>query len=263
MTRILIVLALASGLGLAPQASQTAKPPVTSGPQTPATRPGSIDLTITSQTGALLSDATVRAEGPTSRQGTSTAEGDVVLTNVPAGTYRCRIERTGYITLEKEIVVKVGARTASDAVLSPAPTPPPAPAPAAPPPAQMASPMLVPGAPLAISLVDQLANDLMNSKDPVAERAIGCSGATAAKLIRLKDGLPSHTHAEADEMIYMVAGNATLTLGGKDQTIGPGWLAIVPRGMAHAINRKGNNQLLLLSIQSGPACANNTGHGAQ
>jgi mannose-6-phosphate isomerase-like protein (cupin superfamily) len=227
-----------------------------------STKFGSIDLTVSSQTGTLLSGATVRAEGPSSRQGSTGVDGDVILTNVAAGTYRCRIQREGYITLEKEVTVKVGARTAAEAVLSPAPPPPPAPAP--PTPAPTTSPALVPGLPVTVSLVDQLADDLVKSKDAVAEHDLGCSGATSAKLIRLlKDGLPAHTHADADELLYIIAGNATLTVGGKDQAIGPGWLGIVPRGTAHAIVRPGNRAVLVLSIQSGPPCPSGGTSGAK
>jgi mannose-6-phosphate isomerase-like protein (cupin superfamily) len=266
VTRTVLCIALLSGVGLAAQATAP-KPPdakPTASTQTAASsaKTGSIDLTVTSQTGALLSDASVRADGPTTRQGATTSEGDLVLSNVAAGTYRCRIERDGYITLEKEIVVKTGARTAAEAVLSTAPPPPPPPAapPAAPAPAPST---LVPGSPVTLSLVDQLAEDLMKSKDSIAEHGLGCSGATSANLIRLKDGLPSQTHADADELLYMITGEATLTIAGKDQAIGPGWLGLIPRGAAHAIARRGNKALLILSIQSGPVCPTSGAPGAQ
>jgi mannose-6-phosphate isomerase-like protein (cupin superfamily) len=264
VTRPLLLVALMMGVGGPPQAPPPKPPEAKPAPTTQSAssaRFGSIDLTVTSQTGALLSGATVRAEGLSSRQGSTGSDGDVVLTNVAAGTYRCRIQRDGYLTLEKEVTVRAGARTASEAVLSPAPPPPPAPAPL--PPAPTASPALVPGLPVTVSLADQLADDLLKSKDPIAEHDLGCSGATSAKLIRLsKDGLPAHSHADADEMLYIMAGNATLTVGGKDQVIGPGWLGIVPRGTTHAI-RTGNKALLVLSIQSGPPCPNGAASGAK
>ena len=270
MTRTLLLVALMVGFGGPPQSAPPkpadAKPapatPIATTQSAPGVKPGSIDLTVTSQTGTLLSGATVRAEGLSSRQGSTGVDGDVILTNVAAGTYRCRIQREGYLTLEKEVTVKAGARTAAEAVLSPAPPPPPAPAP--PQPAPPVQPVLAPGLPVTLSLVDQLADDLVKSKDAIAEHELGCSGATSAKLIRLsKDGLPAHTHADADEMLYIIAGNATLTVGGKDQAIGPGWLGIVPRGTAHAIVRPGNRPLLVLSIQSGPPCPNGAASGAK
>ena len=264
MTRTFLLIALMVGLSGTPQ-TPPPKPvdtkPAPATQSAPAVRPGSIDLTVTSQTGALLSGASVRAEGPSSRQGSTGSDGDVILTNVAAGTYRCRIQRDGYITLEKELTVKAGARSAAEAVLSPAPPPP---APVAPPPTPAAAPpALLPGSPVTVSLVDQLADDLLKSKDAVAEHALGCSGATSAKLIRLRDGLPAHTHADADELLYVLAGDATLTIGGKDQVVAPGWLGIIPRGTSHAVARRGNKTLLVLSIQSGPACPSGTAAGAQ
>jgi mannose-6-phosphate isomerase-like protein (cupin superfamily) len=269
VTRTFLLVAVMMGLGGPPQAPPPkpadAKPaPTTQSAAQTTSSPkfGSIDLTVSSQTGTLLSGATVSAEGLSSRQGSTGVDGDVILTNVAAGTYRCRIQREGYITLEKDVTVKVGARTAAEAVLSPAPPPPPAPAPA--PAAPAAPPSLVPGLPATMSLVDQLADDLLKSKEPIAEHDLGCSGATSAKLIRLsKDGLPAHTHANSDEMLYFLAGSATLTVGGKDQVIGPGWLGIVPRGTTHAIVRTGNKAVLVLSIQSGPPCPNGAASGAK
>jgi mannose-6-phosphate isomerase-like protein (cupin superfamily) len=268
LPRLLIVLALAPGLSAAQATSQAtatpppaakpadAKPPVTQTPTTPTTRPGSIDLTVTNQTGRLLADATVHAEGPSSRQGTTSGEGQIILTNVTAGTYRVRIERDGYITLEKELVVKAATRTTAEAALSSAPAPAAPPPPPAPAPAPVA-PTLIAGSPVTVSLVDQIADELIKSKDPIAEHPIGCSGASASKLLRIKDALPSHTHADADEMLYVIAGDATLTLAGKDQPISAGWYSLVPRGSAHAIKVKGGKPFLVLSIQSGPACVTN------
>jgi mannose-6-phosphate isomerase-like protein (cupin superfamily) len=256
VTRSILLIALVAGFSGTAQ-TPTPKPadakPAPATQSAPGVKPGSIDLTVTSQTGALLSGASVRADGPSSRQGSTDVEGDVILTNVAAGTYRCRIQRDGYITLEKELSVKAGARAAAEAVLSPAP-PPPTPPPAPLPPTPAAQPALVAGLPVTVSLVDQLADDLVKSKDVVAERDLGCSGATSAKLIRLRDGLAAHTHADADELLYMIAGDAMLTIGGKDQNVKAGWLGLVPRGTAHALTRRNGPYLLVLSIQSGPPC---------
>jgi mannose-6-phosphate isomerase-like protein (cupin superfamily) len=263
LPRLIFVLALASGLAAVQAASQATSPPPVTKPatlaaQTPsssAAKPGSIDLTVTNRTGRLLADATVTAEGPSSRQGTTSGEGEVILTNVAAGTYRVRVERDGYFTLEKEVLVKTGARTGTEAALSPAPPPPAAPTP--PPAPAPVAPTLVAGSPVTISLIDQVADDLLKSKDTIAERPLGCSGSSASKVVRVKDALPSHTHADADEVIYVIAGDATLTMNGKDQPISAGSFALIPRGTAHAAKTRGSKPLLVLSVQSGPACPAN------
>lgn len=258
ITRTVVSLTLAAGVGAlqqAPPKPADQKPPAAQS-STGATRVGSIDLTVTSLTGAVLADAKVSAEGPSSRQGSTSPEGEVVLTNITPGTYRCRIQRDGFYTLEKEIVVKAGARTTTEATLSPAPPPPPPPTPAPTPAPRTAAPVLAAGSPVTVSLVDQIADDLIKSKDPIAEHALGCSGATASKLVRLNDALPTQTHADADEIIYLIAGTATLTMNGKDQSVSAGWFSLIPRGMSHALKAKGGKPVLVLSIQSGPACAN-------
>jgi mannose-6-phosphate isomerase-like protein (cupin superfamily) len=91
-------------------------------------------------------------------------------------------------------------------------------------------------------------------KQPVERLSVGCSGALGAELLRLRDGLEGHVHADADEVFYIVAGEATLTLGTQDVKVGPGWYSLVPRGTSHAMVRQGRNPIILLSIKSGPPC---------
>jgi quercetin dioxygenase-like cupin family protein len=55
-------------------------------------------------------------------------------------------------------------------------------------------------------------------------------------------------------MLYVVAGEATLTLAGRDHQIASGWFSIVPRGTAHALKRRGRNPAILLSVLGGEAC---------
>ena len=95
---------------------------------------------------------------------------------------------------------------------------------------------------------------LVKEKDPVAERQLGCSGATASRLVRVNDSLAVHSHADADEVLYIIAGEATLKLGDKEQTLAPGWFSLVPRGMSHSLTKRGRGPVLLLSSVSGPPC---------
>ena len=208
--------------------------------------------------GMTIPAATVKAEGPTSRAGTTGSDGRIVFENLPAGTYRFRVERDAFVTLEKEIVVFAGSRMPAQAVLSagaatPAPAAPPPPAPMQTP--SMSTPVLKPGEPRVLSLTDDIAEKLLREKDPVAERQLGCSGATSSRLIRVNDSLAVHNHADADEVLYIIAGEATLKLGDKEQNLSPGWFALVPRGMAHSLTRRGRSgPILILSSVSGPPC---------
>jgi hypothetical protein len=122
-----------------PPTSTQTKPPAKPPSGTSSTfsgRPAAVELSVTTTVGMTIPGANVRAEGPTSRTGTTGADGRIVFENLPAGTYRFRIERDSFVTLEKEIVVFAGGRMAQQAVLSagtstPAPATPPPPPPQA------------------------------------------------------------------------------------------------------------------------------------
>ena len=69
-----------------------------------------------------------------------------------------------------------------------------------------------------------------------------------------RENITLHTHSDADEMLYIVAGEATLTVADKDQSVQAASFSVVPRGLSHSLTRRGRNALLVLSIRSGPAC---------
>jgi mannose-6-phosphate isomerase-like protein (cupin superfamily) len=219
-------------------------------------KPGSLALTIAGENGVPLSGANVRLSGASNdRVGTSGADGLVTLVNLPPGTYRARITREGYITLEKEVTIRAGIKLATEAVVTAAP---PAPAPPPPPPAPTPTPQntaLKPGQPSYSSIVDlatQMEKELRNT--PTVERDLGCSGGSASRLIMTRENIAMHTHADADEMLYIAAGEATLTVADKERPVEPGWFTVVPRGASHSLTRKGRPALLILSVRSGPAC---------
>jgi mannose-6-phosphate isomerase-like protein (cupin superfamily) len=245
----LAVIALSLVLQATPPAS-----PAPRATQTPAAaRPGGLSLTVTSETGEFLIGATVSVHGPVDRGGTTVGGGTLLLQNMPAGTYRCRISHDGFVTLEKEVTIRAGVRLATEAVLSPAP-PPPAPPPPPPAPAPTpTAPTLAPGSPRVESLPD-IAEQLLRENKPLIEHEIGCSGATSSRLIVVRDAITPHDHADADETLYLLAGDATLKLGDRDQNVSAGWVGIVPRGMLHALTRRGRNPIVVLSVRSGPPC---------
>ena len=226
--------------------------------QTPAAnrqRGATLEIRVTDRSGAVLGDATVRAEGPVPREGKTDAEGGATLRTLPTGTYRLRFDREGFVALEKEVTLKAGAAQTVHAALTPAP-PPPAPVPAAPPPPPLpATPAFTPGSPQVISIPDFADKQLITSKETTKEALIGCSGAAATRLLQARSPIPAHTHADADEVLYVVAGDATLLLGGREHRISSGSLAIVPRGMEHSLTRRSSGPVILTSTLSGPPCA--------
>jgi len=223
-----------------------------------AKKPAVLEVRVTDRAGTPLDAATVTAEGPLGRKGDTDRNGSVTFKNLTAGTYRFRIERDKFIPLEKEVIVKGGTMATVEAGLSAAPPPqePPKPVVAPPPPPapKPTGPALTPGEPKALSLPDFI-QDQGIPRTATKETPVGCSGATAAKVIQVRDALASHTHAAADEMLYLISGEATIKLGDKEYGVVPGWFVVVPRGMDHTVTRKGRNPVTLLSIVGGSSCA--------
>ncbi|HTW70611.1 MAG TPA: cupin domain-containing protein [Acetobacteraceae bacterium] len=48
------------------------------------------------------------------------------------------------------------------------------------------------------------------------------------------EGPPPHLHRDRDEYFFVLAGTYKMTVGGVESTIGPGTIAFIPRGTAHA-----------------------------
>jgi mannose-6-phosphate isomerase-like protein (cupin superfamily) len=184
----------------------------------------------------------------------SDAAGILMLRTVPLGTYRFRAEREAFVSLEKEVTIRAGAAPIEMA-LSPAPPPPKAeePPPPPPPPAAVEPAPVRPGEPQVISLLD-VAEDSLGGKEPVRFVPVACSGLSQARLLVVRDTLPAETRPDADDMLYVIAGEATLMLAGKTQTITSGFFTVVPRGTSRTITRRGKNPAILLSIVGGPAC---------
>jgi mannose-6-phosphate isomerase-like protein (cupin superfamily) len=246
-----------------PTPAVTPKPAAQTPPtQTPAAqtstaaRPGALILTIQSERGEPLAGASVAVHGPVDRAGTSGPDGTLTLQNMPVGAYRCRITRDGFITLEKEVAVKTAARTNAEASLSvaPPPPPPPSPSPTPTPENRPMTPAGVPGSPKVLSIPD-LAEQMLKDSAPTVDRQLGCSGVTETTLVVARENVAAHQHADMDELLYLVAGEATLTIDGKDQNIMAGWYGLVPRGMSHALTRKGRNPIVFLLVHSGKPCS--------
>jgi len=228
-----------------------------------------MQVRVTDRSGNPTGDADVIAEGPTTRSGSTDATGMVTLRTLPPGTYRVRAERDGFITLEKEVIVRATAPITADFPLSNAPVveppPPPPPPPPAPPPPPPPAPTvnLTPGEPQMLS-ISTLAEKSLSGRDPVKTVPIGCSGASRAQLVVVRETMPTASHADTDEMLYLVAGEAMLAMGGgKEQPLTPSWFSLVPRGTPYTVTRKGRNPAILLSVVSGVPCGSSEAPSAQ
>ena len=77
------------------------------------------------RSGTPAADLLVTAEGPLTRASKTNAEGRVTLRALTPGTYRVRVEGEGFVTLEKEVILRAGTPPNLDFALSEAPPPPP------------------------------------------------------------------------------------------------------------------------------------------
>jgi mannose-6-phosphate isomerase-like protein (cupin superfamily) len=222
----------------------------------PATRT-SITVSVTDRSGKPIADSVVKAAGPVEREGTTDAEGNVVLRSVNAGSYRLRFEHEDFVTLERDVTVQAGRPLKMSVALTAAPPPPPPPPPK-PEPEPAAPPPTAPAFEAQPSSVDIPAffekNYIGNA--PSKSSTVGCTASSTATLVQIRDPLAEHTHADSDEMIYVVAGEGTEKLAGRDVPLTPGTFSVIPRNMAHSLARRGGRPLVMLSILSGPPCQN-------
>jgi mannose-6-phosphate isomerase-like protein (cupin superfamily) len=239
-----------------------APPPVQAPVRRPAPSSSTVQVHVTDRSGAPQQGVQVTAEGPVSRDGTTDATGNVQFRTMTNGTYRVRAAHDSFVTLEKEVTVRGGATTAPiefalNAAPAPPPPPPPAPAPqAAPPPAPVGtsgSSDVSPGDPRVLSVAD-LAERSLSGRDPMKLVPIGCSGADNTQMIVLRETLNAPANPNVDEMLYVVAGEAMLTMAGRDQTVTSGWFVLVPRGVPHTLTKRGRNPVILLSTTGGQRC---------
>jgi mannose-6-phosphate isomerase-like protein (cupin superfamily) len=231
-------------------APQPAKPPAVR--QSPTTGRPTLTVLVTDRTGKPLEGVTIAAVGPVQREGTTDADGTLLLRNMAAGTYRLHFEHQGYVPFEREVTVQTRA-VKTNAELSDAPPPPPPPKPE-PAPAPAAAPPPPPsGPPTSVSIPDFVEKNYVGGA-PSRSSPVGCTGTSKATLLQLRDPLAEHSHADADEMLYVVAGEGVQKIDGKEVALTAGTFAVVPRGTSHSISRKGSRPVILLSILTGPPC---------
>ena len=225
----------------------------TAGRDRPAARPN-ITVTVTNMSGRPIEDVMVRASGPVDREIRTDANGTAQLRNMGAGAYRLRFEHGEYITLERELTHGARATDVSVALsaapVKPAAEPPPAPKVEAP-----GAPVLPPaGPPTFVSIPDYVEKNYVGGA-PQLSSQVGCVPSASSNVVQLREPLAEHAHQNADELIYVVAGEGTHKIKGNEIPLEAGMFVTVPRGTPHAITRKGRNPIIVLSIVTEPCQA--------
>ena len=167
-----------------------------------SSRTTQVRVGIHSEDGAAINDARVVLSGDSTGEFTTGGAGTAIVPSLKDGTYRLRIERTGFVTLEREFSLRNGAPMAVDVTLTAAPPPPPPP----PPPAKVVPSS---GAPVNLSIIDFLDHNFIGNRDPLKESILACTPLETVRLLQLRDAIASHSHADTDEMLYVVAGEGS------------------------------------------------------
>ena len=253
-----------------PPAKPAAPAPTTQAPRPrPAAAASSLSLTlfVSDSSGKLLDGVTVTLTGPVDRELQTPPGTALRITGLRSGTYRARFSRDGFSTFERTITLR-----RSDEVevrLSAAPPPPPspssptpvtapAPAPASPPAAPATAGRLPPaGTPKTMSLPDFIEKNFISGREGHKENMVGCSGIGQAVLWQVREPWDGRQHEAADGMLYVIGGEGSIKLDGRDITVTAGSFSVIPRGTTYGFTRRGRNPLIVLAVLAGAPCAAN------
>ena len=245
----------------APAAPATGQPtapapaPVRRAPAAPTGRAG-MAITVTTPAGATLPGIRVEVVGSTDRTAETNGSGQLSFPGMQAGNYRLRFSGEDVVTFERELSLRPGQVLAVDVALNPAPKPPPPPPAPAPAPVVAAAPKTVTGPtgqPQSLSVVDLLEKEFVG-RNPRRESLLSCSGSTRTTMLQVNEPLPERMYADADVVYYVLGGEGTMRLNGKDSRIATNGFLSVPRGASHSFERRGNRPLVLLAVLGGEPC---------
>lgn len=276
-----LLLSIALGLGLvahagaatqAPASPQTPKPtapaPAAGAPQSPRpaapqrraiARPTPSTIIVRDISGTPIADVKIAVSGPSSQRVTTGADGKATLGTLADGTYRVRFEHEGFVMFEREVAVR-GRPADLEVVMSaappppPPPAPPPAPEPPPPPPPAPSSVASAPTGPPSFVSIPQFLDKNYIGREPLKESVLGCLADSTTRILQIKEPVSEHTHADLDEILYVVAGEGTVRVRDQTSPLAAGMLSVVPHGQPHAILPRGRNPLMVLSMVSGAPC---------
>jgi mannose-6-phosphate isomerase-like protein (cupin superfamily) len=177
---------------------------------------------------------------------TRTERGRVVFEGLPAGDYRFRFEKVGYITVEREVTGRGAKPIDVKVTISPEPLPPIEPVGGLPP--QVLDAKMV--------VLDMPAYIEKNyvGKGAGKMTPMACATGGSSTLMQINEPVAQHAHADADEFIYVIAGEGVARLAGREESLGPAVFLMVPRGMPHTFTAGRKKPLVMMSIRAGDKC---------
>jgi len=264
------VAVLAAAIGLHAQAPPPASPPAPAKPQgqtpppakpqgpqtqTPRRTAGNVTFAIlvTDASDAPMSDVNITLTGPAARNVRS-ERGRAVFEGLPSGAYHFKFEKDGFITAERDVTGRGGAPIDVKVALDEEPKPVPPVEPVKPPP----PPVVSDAQPVVIDMPSFIEKNFVG-RGAGKTSPLACATGGEATLIQLREPLPEHRHTDADEFLYVIAGEGTARAGSSQQPLHAGVLMLVPRGVPHALSASGRSPLVVISIKAGEHCAANVG----
>jgi hypothetical protein len=216
---------------------------------------GGMAITVTDPSGGTIQGVTVASEGPTPRNGETNASGQANFPGLLAGVYRLRFEGDAVVAFEKEVTIRNGQVLAVDVMLNPAKkvAAPPTPTPAATP-APAAAAKMGPAGQQQILSVPKVLEGNFVGKDPRRESLLSCSGNTRTSMLQINQPMPERMYTEADVIYYVIGGEGTMKLDGKETRLALNDFVSIPRGGSHTFERRGNRTLILLAVLGGEPC---------
>ena len=214
-------------------------------------------MTVTNTQGTALPGVHVEVLGTSDRSGDTNSTGQLSLTAMQAGTYRLRFSGDEVVTFEKEVVLRAGQIADLDVALNiaeAAPEPPPPAAPAPQPTTPAAAPVGPVGEPRTLSIVELIERELIGGNQPRRDSIVSCSGNARSTLVQLNQDQAERLYDAADVTYYVIAGEGTAKMNGRDSTLVAGSFVSVPRGTPHSLARRGRRPLIMLTTVSGTPC---------
>ncbi|MDQ3487277.1 MAG: carboxypeptidase regulatory-like domain-containing protein [Acidobacteriota bacterium] len=219
-------------------------------PQRRVARTATLAISVADPSGTPIPNVLVTVEGTASRS-TRTEGGRIALEELPVGRYTVRFEQEGFITVERDLTATAGKPIEIKVTLKPLPAPPAAPAPPTPEPA--ARKPAIDAKPAMFDVPGVIEKEFVG-RGAGKTTPLACGADGAASLIQLNQPLQSHVHDDADEFIYVVAGEGSASVQGATQKLKAGTLLFVPRGTSHGLTVSGRNPLIVLSTRAGRGC---------
>jgi uncharacterized RmlC-like cupin family protein len=220
--------------------------PLTAQRRGASTGPVTFAVLVSDPSGTPIPDVRVTLSGPVQRNGRTEA-GRIVFENLPSGAYKFHFEKDGFIALDQDAAGRGSAPIDIKVTLMPVPAPPP-------PVRQLpvAAPVGI-AKPVVLDMPAFIEKNYVG-RAPGKATPLACAAGGTATLMQINEPVPTHTHQDADEFIYVIAGQGTAVFGERQESLSAGVFLSIPRGVAHSFVAGPKKPLVLVSAKAGERC---------